>query len=191
MKKIIIITFFVIVMLFTSCYPRQVEVEKEFAEVVLRDELQSLYTEIIITHDYYDVNTDFSATLLYKAYGIYSVDLSDALVSVFDNIVRISLPKAKLAHFGIKDEEFGIYSIENDRSIAGRFKSGGEEYGLQLADEERALVENEARELLQNEYFLNKANDMAIDNVRILVESVNSQIENLQVVIDIQDGEQE
>ena len=187
MRKAIL--YFVVLFLLlqlAACSKDNLQID-ENAEIVLEDDLQSLYSEIILSHDFYDVETDFSCKLIYKAYGIYSVDLSEAVVSVSDNVVRVTLPCAKLAHFGIKDEDTEILGIEGDTGWTGHFSDGGELEGIEMAEEERALIENEARTLLLNDYFISKANDMAKKNVTALIETVNHRIDGLQIFVDIEE----
>ena len=144
MRRIMLIIALVILVA-SSCNNTNIEIN-ENAEIILKDELQSLYAEIIIKHDYHDIETDFSCTLLYKAYGIYSVNLSDAVVSVSDSTIRVMLPHAKLGHFGIKDEEFEILGASGDSGFSGHFLDGGQLAGIEMADNERAMIENEAYE---------------------------------------------
>ena len=157
----------------------------ENAEIVLKDELQSLYAEIIIKHDYHDIETDFSCTLLYKAYGIYSVDLSEAVISMSDSTIRVMLPHAKLGHFGIKDEEFEILGASGDAGFSGHFLDGGQLAGIEMADNERAMIENEAYEMLMDDYFISKADELAMKNITSLIREVNRRMDDLQIFVSI------
>ena len=186
-KTILILISALLVFQCVSCSHDNLQIEGENVEIELQNELQSLYSEIILTHDFHDLSTDFSCKLIYKAYGIYSVDLSDALIYTTGSTVRVTLPSAKLAHFGIKDEDFDILEVKGDIGWKGHILNGGEAQGIEMAEEERALVENEARELLLDDYFVNKANDLAIKNVTSLIESVNKRIEGLQIFVNIEE----
>lgn len=185
MRKMFLIPFLISFCFLFSCTQRDMEVD-ENVEIILKDELQSLYSEVVLAHDYYDLETDFSCKLIYKAYGIYSVDLSDAVVSVSDNVVRVTLPSAKLAYSGIKDEDFEIFEIVGDTGWTGHFSDGGELQGIEMAEEERSLVESEARELLLNDYFISKANDIAVENVTDLIRAVNKRVEGLQIFVNVE-----
>ena len=185
-KTILFLVSILLVFLFASCSHDNLQAE-ENVEIMLQDDLQSLYSEIILTHDFHDISSDFSCTLIYKAYGIYSVDLSDAIVSTTGNIVRVTLPPARLAHFGIKDEDFEILDVKGDIGWKGHILNGGESRGIDMAEEERSLIENEARELLSHDHFINKANDLAIKNVTSLIESVNKRINGLQIFVNIEE----
>ena len=183
MKRFILISALVILVA-SSCSNTNIEIN-ENAEIVLKDELQSLYAEIIIKHDYHDIETDFSCTLLYKAYGIYSVDLSEAVISMSDSTIRVMLPHAKLGHFGIKDEEFEILGASGDAGFSGHFLDGGQLAGIEMADNERAMIENEAYEMLMDDYFISKADELAMKNITSLIREVNRKMDDLQIFVSI------
>ena len=183
MKRFILISALVILVA-SSCSNTNIEIN-ENAEIVLKDELQSLYAEIIIKHDYHDIETDFSCTLLYKAYGIYSVDLSEAVISMSDSTIRVMLPHAKLGNFGIKDEEFEILGASGDAGFSGHFLDGGQLAGIEMADNERAMIENEAYEMLMDDYFISKADELAMKNITSLIREVNRKMDDLQIFVSI------
>ena len=102
-----------------------------------------------------------------------------------DSTIRVILPHAELRHFGIKDEDFEILGVSGDSGFSGHFLGGAQLTGIEMADNERAMIENEAHEMLMDEYFISKADEMAIKNVASLIQEVNKRVDDLQIFVSI------